>query len=224
VSRQGERGLPVRPDAAPVRRGARPPVLLLKTGIWVAGLLPFAWLVWAGSKDQLTADPVKYLTHFTGKTTLTVLAFTLVVTPLRILTGVGQLAKVRRLVGLFAFCYGTIHLLIYFVFDRGMVLAELGEDIAKRPYITVGFTAWLILVVLAATSPLAMVRWLGGARWQALHRLVYLAAGLALLHFAWAQKKDLAPMLPFAAGLAAVVVLRLLARASARRPPGRLTA
>jgi sulfoxide reductase heme-binding subunit YedZ len=191
---------------------------VLKVGIWVAGLLPMAWLVWAGFRDHLTADPVKYLTHYTGKTTLAMLAFTLAVTPLRILTGAGQLAKVRRLVGLFAFCYGTIHLLIYFVFDRGMVFAELGEDIAKRPYITVGFTAWLILVVLAATSPVGMVRWLGGARWKALHRLVYLAAGLALLHFAWAQKKDLAPMLPFVAAMAGVLALRVAARVRTRRP------
>jgi len=198
----------------PVRPSARPPVALLKAVIWVAGLLPAAWLVRAGFADALTADPVKYLTHATGKTALAILTATLAVTPLRQLTGLGQLARVRRLVGLFAFCYATVHLLVYFIFDRGLVLAELGEDIAKRPYITVGFTAWVILLALAATSPLAMLRWLGGPRWRALHRLVYLVAALAVLHFAWAQKKDLAPMLPFVAALAAVVGLRLAARAN----------
>ena len=196
----------------PVRPLARPAVALLKTVIWVAGLLPAAWLVRAGFADDLTADPVKYLTHFTGKTALAILAVTLAITPVRRLTGLGQLARVRRLVGLLAFFYATIHLLIYFVFDRGLVLAELGEDIAKRPYITVGFTAWVILVALAATSPLAMVRRLGGKRWQRLHRFVYVAVALALLHFAWAQKKDLAPMLPFVGAILAVLGLRLAAR------------
>lgn len=192
----------------------RPPVSLLKALIWVIGLLPAAWLVRAGFADDLTADPVKYLTHVTGKTALASLAVTLAITPVRRLTGLGQLARVRRLVGLFAFGYATVHLLIYFVFDRGLVLAELGEDIAKRPYITVGFTAWMILVALAATSPLTMVRRLGGKRWQRLHRLVYLAVALVVLHFAWAQKKDLTPMLPFVASLAAVVALRLATRAN----------
>ena len=196
----------------PVRPSARPPIALLKAVIWVAGLLPAAWLVRAGFADDLTADPVKYLTHFTGKTALAILAVTLAITPLRQLTGLGQLARVRRLAGLLAFFYATVHLLIYFVFDRGLVLAELGEDIAKRPYITVGFTAWVILLLLAATSPLAMVRRLGGKRWQALHRLVYLATALGLLHFAWAQKKDLVPMLPFVGAILAVLGLRLAAR------------
>jgi sulfoxide reductase heme-binding subunit YedZ len=201
--------------AAPsVRPSARLPVL--KAVLWALALLPVAWLLRAGFRDELTADPLKYITHFTGKTTLALLTATLAVTPLRQLTGFGALARVRRLIGLFAFFYATLHLLIYFVFDRGLVLAELGEDIAKRPYITVGFTAWVSLLALAVTSPLAMVRRLGGKRWQALHRLVYAVPGLALLHFGWAQKKDLAPMLPFVLALTAVVALRLVARF--RRP------
>jgi sulfoxide reductase heme-binding subunit YedZ len=197
--------------------------VLLKALIWVVGLLPAAWLVRAGFADALTADPVKYLTHVTGKTALALLAATLTLTPVRQLTGLGQLARVRRLIGLFAFCYATVHLLIYFVFDRGLVLAELGEDIAKRPYITVGFSAWTILVALAATSPLAMVRRLGGKRWQRLHRLVYLAVALVVLHFAWAQKKDLAPMLPFVGAILAVLGLRAAARLRAPRPSDRPT-
>jgi sulfoxide reductase heme-binding subunit YedZ len=198
----------------PARRSARLPGL--KPVTWALCLLPLAWLLGAGFRDDLTADPLKYITHFTGKTTLAILTATLAVTPLRQLTGLNALARVRRLIGLFAFGYATLHLLIYFIFDRGMVLAELGEDIAKRPYITVGFAAWLILLALAATSPRAMVRRLGSERWQTLHRLVYGVAVLAPLHFAWAQKKDLTPMLPFVLALTVVAVLRLAARI--RRP------
>lgn len=196
----------------------RPPVRHLKAVIWAAALTPLAWLVAAGLRGGLTADPVKYITHFTGKTALALLTVTLAVTPLRALTGMVALPRVRRLVGLFAFAYATLHLLVYFAFDRGFVLAELGEDIAKRPYITVGFTAWTILLALAVTSPAGAARRLGGRRWKAIHRFVYLAAALAVLHFGWAQKKDLAPLLPFAAALAVVVVLRLAAARRRRRP------
>ena len=182
----------------------------LKLLIWTAGLVPISWLVWKGFQGDLTADPVKYITHFTGRTTLAILFITLSVTPVRRLTGWNRLVKVRRLIGLFSFFYAVIHLLIYLAFDRGFVFAELGEDIAKRPYITIGFTAWLMLLALAVTSPLAMVRWLGGKRWQALHRLIYVIPILGLIHFTWAQKKDLAPVVPFAIALGVIYLVRLL--------------
>jgi sulfoxide reductase heme-binding subunit YedZ len=182
----------------------------LKLVIWTAGLVPISWLLWKGFQGDLTADPVKYITHFTGRTTLVILFITLLVTPIRRLTGWNRLVKVRRLIGLFSFFYAVIHLLIYLAFDRGFVFAELGEDIAKRPYITIGFTAWLMLLALAVTSPLAMVRWLGGKRWQALHRLIYVIPVLGLIHFTWAQKKDLAPVVPFAVALAVIYLVRLL--------------
>jgi sulfoxide reductase heme-binding subunit YedZ len=193
-----------------VRRSSRTARLvpLLKTGIWIGALAPLGWLVYAGFTDQLTADPIKYLTHHTGRTTLVLVFLTLSVTPIRRLSGWNPLIRVRRPIGLFAFFYAVLHLAIYFIFDRGLALGELGEDIAKRPYITVGFTAWLILLALAVTSPAAMVRRLG-RHWQRLHRLIYAAAGLGLLHFAWAQKKDLRPVLPYAAVLAALVTVRL---------------
>lgn len=192
----------------------------LRAAVWLGGLAPFAWLLRAGLRDELTADPVKFLTHATGKVGVVVLLVTLAITPLRQLTGLGLLARIRRPVGLFAFAYATLHLLIYFVFDRGLVLLELGEDIAKRPYITVGFTAWVLLGLLAVTSPTAMVRRLGGRRWQRVHRLVYPALALGFLHFAWAQKRDLLPMLPFALGLLGVAGLRVAARLRARGPAG----
>lgn len=191
---------------------------LLKPALWLAGLAPISWLVWTGFHGGLSADPVKYLTHFTGRTTLIIVLLTLSVTPIRNLSGRQGLGRVRRLVGLFAFFYAVVHLLIYFVFDRGLVLAELGEDIAKRPYITIGFTAWTMLLVLATTSPLAMVRRLGGKRWQQLHRLIYLVVPLGLLHFAWAQKKDLSPLWPYLVAAGGLLALRLVAWQRSRRP------
>ncbi|HEX9893773.1 MAG TPA: protein-methionine-sulfoxide reductase heme-binding subunit MsrQ [Gemmatimonadales bacterium] len=194
---------------------------LVKPLLWAAGLAPLAWLVARGFQGELTADPVKYITHFTGRTTLIIVFVTLCVTPLRRFTGWNGLIKVRRLVGLFSFFYAVIHLLIYLVFDRGFVLTELGEDIAKRPYITVGFTAWLMLLSLAVTSPLAMVRRLGGKRWQALHRLIYLIPILGIVHFTWAQKKDLAPVVPYVVALGIIFAVRLgLRRRLATRPAG----
>jgi sulfoxide reductase heme-binding subunit YedZ len=178
--------------------------------IWVAALTPLAWLVWAGFRGDLTADPVKFITHFTGRTTLILLFVTLSVTPIRRFSGWNGLVKVRRLIGLFCFFYAVIHLLIYLVFDRGFVFTELGEDIAKRPYITIGFTAWLILLTLAVTSPLAVVRRLGGKRWNAIHRLIYVVPFLGIVHFMWAQKKDLAPVVPFAVMLVLIIAARLI--------------
>lgn len=186
-----------------------PSTALVRPFLWVLGVAPLGWLLYAGFTGRLTADPVKYSTHFTGKTILVILFVTLAITPVRRLTGWNRIVQYRRLIGLFAFFYAVLHLLIYFAFDRGFVLAELGEDIVKRPYITVGFTAWLILLALAITSPTAMVRRLG-RRWKTLHRLIYLAAPLGLLHFAWAQKKDLRPVVPYAVALGAVVVGRVV--------------
>jgi len=198
---------------------------IVKPVLWVAGLSPLAWMLYAGFTGGLTADPVKGATHFTGRVVLVILCLTLMVTTIRRFTGWNALIQARRLIGLFAFFYAVIHLLIYFVFDRGLVFAELGEDIAKRPYITVGFTAWIILLSLAVTSPRAMVRRLG-RRWQTVHRLIWVAVPLGLLHFAWAQKQDLRPTLAYVALFAIVILLRfasgsvVAARRSAAGPAG----
>ena len=196
---------------------------VIKPVLWGAGLGPLAFLVWAGFEARLTADPVKYITHFTGRTALIILFITLSVTPLRRLTGWNGVVKLRRLVGLFAFFYAVIHLLIYLVFDRGLVFTELAEDIAKRPYITVGFTAWTFLLALAVTSPGAVLRWMGGKRWQLLHRLIYPAAVLGVLHFTWAQKKDISEPVIYAVVLGAILALRAMIawrQGTARRPSG----
>ena len=181
----------------------------IKVFIWLAALAPLAVLVWQGLHDDLTADPVKYITHFTGRTALIILFVTLCITPIRRVTGCNGIVRLRRLVGLFSFFYAVIHLLIYLAFDRGFVFTELGEDIAKRPYITIGFTAWLMLLALAVTSPQAMLRRMGGKRWRALHRLVYVVPVLGVIHFTWAQKKDISLPLLYAAVLGAIYAIRL---------------
>jgi methionine sulfoxide reductase heme-binding subunit len=171
-------------------------------------LLPLANLIFDGFTGGLEAEPVKDITHRTGWWTLTLLMATLSITPLRRLTGWNQLVKVRRTLGLFAFFYATIHLLIYFGLDQAFSFAYIGEDIAKRPYITVGFTAWLLLVPLAVTSTKASIRRLG-KRWQKLHRLIYVCAALGVLHFYWLVKADTREPLLFAAVLALLLASRL---------------
>jgi len=151
--------------------------------------------------------------HFTGRTALVILFITLAVTPLRRLTGWNGLVKVRRLIGLFAFFYALVHFSIFLVFDLEFSFGDLTREIVKRPYITVGFAVLVILTTLAVTSPQAMVRRLGGKRWQAIHRLIYLAASLGVLHFTWAQKKDIRLPLIYAAILAVLLGVRLVAAA-----------
>jgi sulfoxide reductase heme-binding subunit YedZ len=191
-------------DAQLIRR-------VVKPALWILGLAPLVYLLNRIRLGDLGFDPIRTVTHFTGRTAIIILFITLTVTPARRITGWNPLIKVRRLIGLFAFFYATIHFLIYAVFDRELSLAGLGEDIAKRPWITVGFTVFLILLTLAITSPQAMVRRLG-KRWQTLHRLIYLAAGLAVLHFTWAQKKDIRLPLIYAAVLAVILASRLALR------------
>lgn len=184
---------------------------VVKPGLWILGLAPLAYLLERVRQGDLGFDPIRTITHFTGRTAIIILFITLTVTPIRRLTRWNPLIKVRRLIGNFAFFYALIHFLIYAVFDRELSVAGLGEDIAKRPWITVGFTVFLILLTLAITSPQAMVRRLG-KRWQTLHRLIYVAAGLAVLHFTLAQKKDIRLPLIYGAVLAVILGSRLFFR------------
>ena len=158
---------------------------LAKPLVFVLCLLPLAWLVFGAINDQLGANPAEALIRTLGDWTLRFLCLTLAVTPLRVRTRTPQLARYRRMLGLFTFFYACLHLLAYGWLDMGLDMADIGRDILKRPFILVGFTSWLLLLPLALTSFNRAVRWLGGRQWQALHRLVYLIAGLVLLHFFW---------------------------------------
>ena len=156
-----------------------------KPVLFVLCLLPLAWLVFAAATDRLGANPAEALIRATGDWTLRALCVVLAVTPQRVITASPQLARFRRMLGLFVFFYALLHLLSYCGFDMGFDLGEIARDIAKRPFILVGFVAFCLLALLAATSFNRAIRALGGRRWQALHRLIYLIAGLGLLHFFW---------------------------------------
>jgi sulfoxide reductase heme-binding subunit YedZ len=177
--------------AASPRKGERW-VAPAKVAVFIAALYPLARLVIYGFTNRLTADPISFITWSTGLWTLVFLCITLAVTPVRKLTGVNALLRFRRMLGLYAFFYATLHFITYIWFDQWFNVAGMVKDIGKRPFITVGFAAFVLLVLLAATSPRAAVRKLG-RRWLTLHRTVYLIGGLAILHFWWmrAGKHDL---------------------------------
>jgi methionine sulfoxide reductase heme-binding subunit len=178
---------------------------VIKPVLYMAALLPFAWLLFALLTGLVMGDEVKFMQHVTGDTALTCLMLTLTVTPLRRLTGWNELIKIRRLIGLTAFWYACLHLTTYLVFDQSLSLDEILKDIVKHPWVLVGFTAFLCLLPLAITSTKGWVRRLGGKRWQRLHRLVYVAAFAGVLHYFWLVKKDV--QLPLAYGAVLLVLL-----------------
>ena len=187
---------------------------------WAGGLLPLALLILAAFTTGLGAEPIEKVTHRTGFAALTLLMCTLAVTPVRRLSGWNWLVPARRILGLSAFGYACGHFAIY-LFDQGFSWGYIAEDVAERPYVTAGFTALLLLVPLAVTSTQGWMRRLG-KRWQKLHRLVYLAAGLGVLHFLWGVKQDVRDPLLFAAVFALLMALRLL-KLRLRRPQPRPT-
>ncbi|HEV3050462.1 MAG TPA: protein-methionine-sulfoxide reductase heme-binding subunit MsrQ [Longimicrobium sp.] len=187
----------------------------IRPAAWVGGLIPLILLVTGAFTGGLGADPIEYVTLRTGFATLLMLMCTLAVSPVRRLTGWNWLAPARRTLGLCAFLYVSLHLSTYLV-DQGFAWTYIVEDVAERPYVTAGFTAFLLLLPLALTSTKASIRRLG-KRWQKLHRLVYLAAGLGVLHFLWLVKKDLRDPLIFAAVFAALMLARLAPRLAAAR-------
>ena len=153
--------------------------------LFALALLPFAWLVFGAVTNRLGANPTEHLVRATGDWTLRFLCLVLAVTPLRQFTGIAALARFRRLLGLFMYFYAGLHLAAYSGFDMGFDLADIARDILKRPFILVGFSAFLLLTPLAATSFNRAIKALGARRWQQLHRLVYGVAPLAVLHFFW---------------------------------------
>jgi sulfoxide reductase heme-binding subunit YedZ len=185
---------------------------LVKPLVFALALLPFAWLAYGAFTDKLGANPQEYLIRATGDWTLRFLCLTLAVTPLRVTFNWPSLARLRRMLGLFTYFYAVLHLLSYSWFDMGFDFAEIAKDIAKRPFILVGFSAFLLLTPLAVTSFNKAVKWMGAARWQKLHKAVYVIAGLAILHFFWmrAGKNDFAEVFVYAAILAGLLGWRAL--------------
>ena len=175
-------------------------------------LLPLAWLVYAAVFGHLGANPAEALIRSLGDWTLRLLCLTLAVTPLRQWLGQPVLARFRRMLGVYTFFYALLHLLSYSGFDMGFDWPAIVRDVAKRPFILVGFASWLLLLPLALTSTHRAVRALGGRQWQALHRLVYVVAPLVLLHFFWmrAGKNDFAEVAVYALILGALLLERLL--------------
>ncbi len=187
---------------------------LAKPFVFILCLLPLCWLVWAAATDQLGANPAEALIRASGDWTLRFLCLALAITPLRITLATPALARFRRMLGLFVYFYATWHLLSYSGFDMGFELADIARDIAKRPFILVGFCAFMLLTPLALTSFNRAIKALGGKRWQRLHRLVYGVAGLAVLHFFWmrAGKNNFTEVFVYASLLGALLGWRLWQR------------
>ena len=185
---------------------------MAKPLVFALCLLPLAALVWGAFTDGLGANPAEALIRGLGDWTLRFLCLTLAVTPLRIRAKLPQLARYRRMLGLFTFFYACLHLLSYGWLDMGLDVADIARDILKRPFILVGFACWLLLLPLAATSFNRAVRALGARQWLALHRLIYVIAPLALLHFFWmrAGKNDFAEVALYGGMLGALLFERLL--------------
>jgi sulfoxide reductase heme-binding subunit YedZ len=183
-----------------------------KPVLWLLCSLPFVWLVWGAANDALGANPAEYVIRATGDWTLRLLCVTLAVTPLRVMLGVPELAKLRRMFGLFTYFYVVLHLLCYSWLDMGFEWGDIADDIAKRPFILVGFSAFLLLTPLALTSFNRAIRWLGAKRWQWLHRLVYGVAMLAVLHFFWmrAGKNNFAEVFVYALVLFVLLAWRVV--------------
>lgn len=191
----------------------------IKAVIFIAALLPFFRLVIFTFTDRLGANPIEFITRNTGDWTLYFLCLTLAVTPLRRLTGWVWLMRLRRMLGLYAFFYASLHFTTFLWFDHFFDLQAMLKDVVKRPFITVGFLAFMLLLPLAVTSTNAMVKRLGGKRWQLLHRLIYVIAALGLLHFWWmkAGKNDFAEPLLFT-GVVGVLLLARVWWSFLRRP------
>jgi sulfoxide reductase heme-binding subunit YedZ len=204
---------------------------VIKSILFVLALLPFARLALFTATDRLGANPIEFITRNTGDWTLYFLCITLAVTPLRRITKWIWLVKLRRMFGLFAFFYVSLHFTTFLWFDHFFDLAEMWKDVLKRPFITVGFTAFVLLIPLAATSTNRMIRTIGAKRWQMLHRLIYIIAPLGVLHFWWmkAGKNLLAEPIMFTVIVTALLLSRLIGRklrhaSTAPAPPAKRSA
>jgi methionine sulfoxide reductase heme-binding subunit len=182
---------------------------ILKVVIFLGALIPLGRLGWKALHDGLGANPIEVITHSTGDWTLILILTTLSITPLRRLTRQYWLIGVRRMVGLFAFFYATLHFLTYIWLDKFFDLHEMLKDIAKRPFITVGFSAFVLLIPLAVTSTAGWIRRLGGKNWNRLHRLIYATAILGVIHYWWLVKADIRKPERYAFVLAILLLYRI---------------
>ncbi len=182
-----------------------------KPFVFLACLIPLALLGWKAYSAALGANPIEVITHSTGDWTIRFLLTTLAITPLRKLTGQPWLIRYRRMFGLFAFFYGVLHFLTYIWLDKSFDLHEMFADVAKRRFITVGFTGFVLLIPLALTSTTGWIRRLGGKRWQALHRLIYASALAGVIHYLWLVKADIRKPLQYGAVLSILLGYRVVA-------------
>lgn len=205
----------------PRSRRAPTSILLLKAAIWAVGLGPVIWLTVGFFQDDLGANPIQKIILVEGRWTIVFLLAALAITPIRRLTSWNRVVQVRRLLGLFAFFHASLHFLVYAGLDQTFMLPWIVEDVVERPWITVGFTSLVLMIPLAVTSTKGWIRRLG-RRWQRLHRLAYVAAGLGVLHFFWKVKADTFWPLIAALILAALFAVRLWygTRQARTRPKG----
>jgi methionine sulfoxide reductase heme-binding subunit len=194
-------------------------IKFFKLAVFVNALVPLALSGWDWRRGQLGANPLDFVTRTTGTLTLVFLVLTLAVSPLRKWTGAQWLVRVRRMVGLYAFFYASLHLLCYVWFDKAFDLAAMAQDVARRRFILVGVLAFTSLVPLAVTSTDKMIKRLGGKRWQQLHRLTYVAAAAGVFHYYLLVKADVRKPLAFAAAVAALLGYRVYASYTKRGAP-----
>ena len=187
-------------------------IVLVKTALWLACLAPLVLLVSKGLTVGLGANPIEYITLDTGTWTLNLILATLSITPLRRITGRNWLIKLRRPMGLFAFFYGCMHFTTYIWLDKFFDINDMLKDVAKRPFITAGFLAFILMIPLASTSTAAAVRLMGGKNWQWLHRLIYVTGASAVVHFWWKVKADHRNPAIYGAILIALLLARLVKR------------
>jgi methionine sulfoxide reductase heme-binding subunit len=180
-----------------------------KVAAFGLSLVPLLLLGWRGLHQELGANPIEFITHSTGDWTLRFLLITLSITPLRKLTNQAALIRFRRMAGLFTFFYGSLHLVTYVWLDKFFDVGDMVKDIAKRPFITVGFTAFVLMVPLAATSTAGWIRRLGGRRWRQVHRLIYFSGVAAVVHYYWLVKSDVRLPLLYAGILSLLLLYRL---------------
>jgi len=192
--------------------------LLIKALIWAACLMPLARLGYKALTGGLTANPIEFITLSTGTWTLVFILATLSITPLRQVTGWNWLIKLRRLIGLFAFFYGLLHFTTYIWLDKFFDLNDMARDVLKRPFITAGFCAFVLMIPLAATSTARAIRKMGGRKWQLLHRLICVSGIAAVVHFWWKVKADARQPKIYAAVLIVLLAWRIIDRFIQRQP------